>query len=279
MEVQKVEVKAVEVKVEVDADFKSAEQSSSPPHVDQVFSRQYHNGCLVDWHVYNKLTAASVRLYAHSPKALGDAPDIFFINNDSGSGDALSTTYRATIVLPQLYNPCDVRMLLNMVHAAVNTSIPDDLRPLPLSPSPWEDNGNGNTVPLSLPLPLSPDSDVILLQLLDGNEVRKVPRQKKAKKAKTAMEGAPESASVCPPESPESPEFKKAREARELRTRELVNIGFRVVGRMSDGMSPSTGDLTANWVVWHGAIIFKANLRTLLATPSPDGIAFTYGRV
>ena len=59
----------------------------------------------------------------------------------------------------------------------------------------------------------------------------------------------------------------------QARTREFIDIGFRIVGNISKDIDSSLlGDLTADYCVYNGAIILQASLRSLLtnARVQPD---------
>ena len=195
---------AVEVAVAV-------EEPSSP-----AFQRRFYHGMLFDGKtpgVWSTPSHAAVRLYVHPPKDIVDLVDTADPTRptiyDNYVGGVLRP-YSGTFVIEENH-PRDVPTVLNMIHAAVTTFVPQESarRSMRFSPLIAPDDDDDD------------DDHVILLQFLHSGEGEE--------------------------------------ESRKTKTRELLDIGFRIVGKIK-----------ACFAVGHdGAIIFEARVKTLLATPAP----------
>ena len=209
----------------------SSSSTTTPfPSLSPSFTPRFFGGFLIDCDVYYPDEfGASVRLYAHSPKNIVDTLDTYVIY-DSYIDVLAGTPHRATFVVPQT-KPCDVQVLINMAYAASVASTVNCVYKVggtPLGHSPI----------------LSLDDNILLLQILDEEE------------------------------SPFSTSPVQSRESRKARTREFIDIGFHIVGHIANNKARSqeagitrrspTGDLTAGYCVYNGAVILQAKLRTLL---------------
>ena len=225
-------------KVEGTHDLRKVESLYDLPTVHQNFLPRYHNGCIIDCDVYEPShAAAAVRLYVHPTKFLKDSHVYTTVSTTVSIGGGEDLRALRTALIDSAYRATFVLPELrgHDVDMVINMA-----HSAVVSSTSFP-VGGGRT------LSLSPEDDVVLLQLLD--------------------EGFRQDGSPDLPESVYS---------RDIRVRQLIDVGFHIVGSISpQEATAEKGDWTADWVIFNGAIIFKAPMKALLrCSPKSPNIVF-----
>lgn len=226
-------------KVEGTHDLRKVESLYDLPTVHQNFRPRYHNGCIIDCDVYEPShAAAAVRLYVHPTKFLKDSHVYTTVSIGGGEDLIRAGSHKAlrTALIDSAYR---ATFVLPELRGRDVDMVINMAHAAVVTPFPEGRSG--------APLSLSPGDDVVLLQLLD--------------------EGFRQDGSPDLPESVYS---------RDIRVRQLIDVGFHIVGSISpQEATAEKGDWTADWVIFNGAIIFKAPMKALLrCSPKSPNIVF-----
>ena len=210
--------------------------SNTFPRIMQNFQRRFFKGMLWNANVYSPSSAgASVRFYPHHPKYLSDVSHLFTVDDVSNLTEV--SDLNQGVFSDFAFRATFVLPKLNNrgdVQMVLNMAHAAVKTTIP--PSHLIDL---EYLDLPPPLPIAPDSSVLLIQVVNEKDFV---------------------------------EKDHAESSFQTKIKSLLNIGFRIVGKInSQPSSSSLGDLTADLLLLRSesAIIFEAKLRTLLATPAP----------